>query len=63
MFCQSSVLPFLIRCLVMCLCVFLKGLNTLQNLKELNLADNNIEKIGRFLESSVFSVLRLIEVQ
>lgn len=45
------------------MCVFLKGLNTLQNLKELNLADNNIEKIGRFLESSVFSVLRLIEVQ
>lgn len=27
---------------------FLQGLNTLQNLKELNLADNNIEKIGRF---------------
>ena len=30
-------------------CIFfpLKGLNTLQNLKELNLADNQIEKIGR----------------
>lgn len=43
-------------------CVCLKALNTLQNLKDLNLADNNIEKIGRFLESSVFSVPRLIEV-
>lgn len=30
------------------MCVFLKGLNALQNLEELNLADNNIEKIGRF---------------
>ncbi len=29
-------------------CVSLKGLNALQNLEELNLADNNIEKIGRF---------------
>lgn len=43
-------------------CVCLKALNTLQNLKDLNLADNNIEKIGRFLDSSVFSVPRLIEV-
>lgn len=30
-----------------CLCAFLKSLKTLINLRELNLADNNIEKIGR----------------
>lgn len=34
--------------------IFLKGLNMLQNLKELNLADNNIEKIGKFFDTSVF---------
>lgn len=34
--------------------VCLKALSTLQNLKDLNLADNNIEKIGRFLESLYF---------
>lgn len=45
------------------MCVFLKGLNALQNVKELNLADNNIEKIGRFLETSVFSVPGLLEIQ
>lgn len=44
-------------------CFFLKGLNTLKNLKELNLADNIIEKIGRFIESSLFSVPSLIVIQ
>lgn len=42
------------------MCVFLKGLNTLQNLKELNLADNDIEKIGGFLEFLVFSLPSLV---
>lgn len=31
-----------------CLYVFLKNLRSLKNLRELNLADNNIERIGRF---------------
>lgn len=49
--------PFFDQLLLLCVVgFFLKGLNTLHNLKELNLADNNIEKIGRFLELSVFSV-------
>lgn len=49
---------FLINCLLcVYICVSLKGLNALRNLKELNLADNNIEKIGRFSESSVFPVV------
>lgn len=47
---------------VMCGCYFPKGLNTLQNLKELNLADNIIEKIGRFIESSLLSVPTLIAI-
>lgn len=47
----------------MCFIFFLlKGLKLLQNLKELNLADNNIEKIGRFLESSVFSMATFTEI-
>lgn len=46
----------------MCGCFCLKGLNTLQSLKELNLADNIIEKIGRFIESFLFSVPSLIEI-
>lgn len=59
MFCRGSMF----RCHNMFVCVFLKGLNTLQNLKELNLADNDIEKIGGFLELSVFSLPSLIEIQ
>lgn len=33
-----------------CCCFLLKGLGTLLDLKELNLADNIIEKIGMFSE-------------
>lgn len=33
-----------------CCCFLLKGLDTLLDLKELNLADNIIEKIGMFSE-------------
>lgn len=43
-------------------CFFLKGLNALQNLKELNLADNVIEKIGRLLEILLFTLPSLIEI-
>lgn len=40
--------------------MFLKGLNTLQHLVELNLADNNIEKIGMFLFVVVFFLFFLL---
>ena len=44
----------LIIWLLMCGFYFLKGLNSLQNLKELNLADNIIERIGRLESFFIF---------
>lgn len=63
MFCQTACSHFL-RSYLWCLVVvfFLKGLNALQNLKELNLADNVIEKIGRLLEILLFTLPSLIEI-
>ena len=41
------------------MCMSLKGLDMLQNLVELNLADNSIEKIGMFLFLHFYFLLRV----